>query len=813
MKRAVLFGVIGLFFSLVSTRGYGVIDGDTQEPNPEPPKIQMSATALEDVIVEFKAPPLVDLKLPVIKGWKTTYSAIMSRLNSSKIRGFVSITLKIFIEAADRWWSMTGDSRIRKAGFENNLDLFMLFCRLWSGLGLLPKADSSFMIEKARLAISEFAAETTAIQTKTSLAQSHQQLIEDIKNLALQAGIPASDYTPEIKNEFFAVLNGVALQVPMQLRKEVESLSYVKRVARDEKVNALGDGFIPPNVDLIGAPAMWAQGYTGKYYTMAILDTGADMTQVDLRNNIWINQYEISIPACTGSPLDDDGDGLITFKDLNAIWQARPAKSNACVNDFDGDGIITGKDLVYRENQNVCDGEAGTPSAVNPLVNCTDDDGDGKIDDIVGWNYYRVYDQNGNQIANTINPSDDHYHGTHCAGIAAGNGVIKGVAPEASVLPVKVLDLYGSGWSSIIIAGMDYVVNTPYPSLAQVMSMSLGGGGDANSPGSLATDRAMDAGVIVAAAAGNAGPNLYTIHSPGSSRKAITVGASDNNDNIAGFSSRGPTFPDLDIKPDIVAPGVSICASRYDGVRESNVCDEDGNGVPEHIRLSGTSMATPHIAGAALLVKQKYPYWTSAQVKAFLTQTAVDLGQSPYAQGAGRVNLADAGAALASVEPQSINFGFDDLAQSVWVSAGETVTITNLSTRPHRYELHSAGQFPAGVSYNITPSYVFLAPGLSGKFRVTITVDNNVTPNADPPGFYFDRLLISSDGVNIADIHTRFAKSCFLTTGCDDCYSVMALWIYDDNTGYFGPLGTAMVKVPLKCGISADVCVLGFVET
>jgi len=237
-------------------------------------------------------------------------------------------------------------------------------------------------------------------------------------------------------------------------------------------------------------------------------------------------------------------------------------------------------------------------------------------------------------------PADDNGHGTHVAGIAAANGVVTGVAPDAGILAYKVLDSSGSGYESDIIAALEAAVdpdgNPATDDGADVANLSLGGWGDPDDPLSQAVDNAVDAGMVVAAAAGNSGPWPQSIGTPGTARKAITVGASDKYDVMPDFSSRGPViWPDgAIIKPDVVAPGVAICSSRWDGAWAGSEClDQD------HVLLSGTSMATPHVAGAAALLRQAHPDWTPAEVKMAIRNTALDLGNDINTQGYGRLRV------------------------------------------------------------------------------------------------------------------------------------------------------------------------------
>ena len=267
-------------------------------------------------------------------------------------------------------------------------------------------------------------------------------------------------------------------------------------------------------------------------------------------------------------------------------------------------------------------------------------------------------------VNNDNDPMDDHGHGTHCAAIAASNGSLRGVAPEAKLYGYKVLDSEGGGYISDVISGIQRAVDPnqdgDYADHVDVISMSLGGWGDPDDPLSEAVDAAVDAGVVVVVAAGNSGPWEETIRSPGCARKALTVGATCKphqlgverycEDIIARFSSRGPTSIG-GIKPDVVAPGVKICAAQWDSAWESEECYDDS-----HVAISGTSMATPHVAGAAALLLQARGLNPTA-IKSILMLSANDLGFSPNTQGAGLINLLQALNISFYTEPQSIGFG------------------------------------------------------------------------------------------------------------------------------------------------------------
>jgi subtilisin family serine protease len=214
-------------------------------------------------------------------------------------------------------------------------------------------------------------------------------------------------------------------------------------------------------------------------------------------------------------------------------------------------------------------------------------------------------------VGSGSSPYDDHGHGTHCSSIAAGADSPYGVAPGASLMGAKVCTSGGSCSDSAIINGIDFGVAQG----ADVESLSLGGpGGDGTSAIAQECNWAVSQGVVVVVAAGNDGSACCTIGTPGDATNVITVAASDKSDGLASFSSRGPTTDDR-IKPDITAPGVSIYAAN-----DGTSCSDVG--------MSGTSMATPHIAGVAALMLDARGTATPLQVKNCMGATAIDKGNT-----------------------------------------------------------------------------------------------------------------------------------------------------------------------------------------
>jgi serine protease AprX len=305
----------------------------------------------------------------------------------------------------------------------------------------------------------------------------------------------------------------------------------------------------------------------------------------------------------------------------------------------------------------------GNPAAYSPadLVAAVIDSGiDASHRDLDGGKVLAFKDYVGTRTT----PYDDEGHGTHVAATIAGDGDARmdlrhrGVAPAAGLVGVKVLDHEGSGRMSDVAAGIDWVVANQSAHGIDAINLSLGTDGcsDGTDAASRAVDNAHDAGLVVAVAAGNEGPGTCTIGSPGAARKALTVGAmadlGEDGFFQAWFSSRGRTV-DGRIKPDLSAPGWRITSA-------------DANTLSGYAEASGTSMATPFVAGVALLMRDASPTLTSDAIKSQVMSTAVDWGRGgdnrsagttgpDIDYGAGRLDayaaLAAAGAPLTAPPP------------------------------------------------------------------------------------------------------------------------------------------------------------------
>ncbi|TDC53567.1 hypothetical protein E1212_05170 [Jiangella ureilytica] len=329
-------------------------------------------------------------------------------------------------------------------------------------------------------------------------------------------------------------------------------------------------------------------------------------------------------------------------------------------------------------------------------------------------------------------PTDRHGHGTHVAATVAGSGAgsdgaRRGVAPSADLMIGKVLDDGGSGQDSWVIAGMEWAARNG----ADVVSMSLGGyPSDGTDPLSQAVNElTAETGALFVIAGGNYGPGEYSLTNPGSADAALTVGNVTKADELAASSGRGPRVGDHAIKPDITAPGTDIVAARAAGTAMGTPVD----GL--YTSASGTSMATPHVAGAAAIVRQQHPDWTPEQVKAALVSTAIPRdGLTVYQQGGGRLDVATAVGQGVYAGPAPLNFGYLPYPQTELEPIVRTVTFSNDTDAPVPLQLTASATVgttpaPAGMITLGAPSVTVPAQG-------TATVDVTLDPSLGAAGLY-----------------------------------------------------------------------------
>ncbi|MEH7613017.1 S8 family serine peptidase [Gottfriedia acidiceleris] len=342
---------------------------------------------------------------------------------------------------------------------------------------------------------------------------------------------------------------------------------------------------------------------------------------------------------------------------------------------------------------------------------------------------------------------DFHAHGTHVASTvlgtgAASGGKYKGVAPGASLIVGKVLSNEGFGLDSWIIDGMEWAAHN-----AKIVSMSLGSdeSSDGTDPMAQAVNNlSAETGSLFVIAAGNTGRE--GIGSPGAADAALTVGAVDKSDNLAYFSSKGPRFGSEGLKPDLTAPGVNITAAR-------SQYSTQGSG--SYLSMSGTSMATPHVAGAAAILSQRHPDWTGAQLKDALMSTTKKLDDiKPLEGGTGRLDVA--AATLGDLRATgSLDFGFYAWPHENDGLKEKTITYTNDSEKAVTLDLsakitdNSDADAPAGL-FKLSTNKVTVPA--KGSAKVTVTLDPNVGANGQR---YQGQISANVDGKTV--VHTALA--------------------------------------------------------
>ncbi|MGI5224862.1 S8 family peptidase [Actinoallomurus sp. CA-142502] len=408
------------------------------------------------------------------------------------------------------------------------------------------------------------------------------------------------------------------------------------------------------------------------------------------------------------------------------------------------------------------------------------------------------------RIAEQKNFSDaadtvDHFgHGTHVAATIAGTGAAadgerRGVSPDADLLIGKVLDDQGFGEESGIIAGMEWAAAN-----APIVSMSLGGYSDdpANDPMAKAVDdlTAKNGALFVVAAGNDGAPD--SIETPGIAGSALTVGAVDGQDQVASFSSRGGKV----LKPEIAAPGVGIVAARAAGTSMGHVIDAN------YTSADGTSMATPHVAGAAAALLQKHPSWDAARLKAALVSTADATSGTVYQVGGGHLDVGAAATSTVTGDQATAAFGSVPhgsttplTKQLTWTNTGKTAVTLRLSAT--LADTH--GQAATALS---VPATVSVPAG--GSAGVTLSLDPKRLTTA---GAYSGVVTAKADGVSLRtpvgafaepETHTLTVRATALPDTPDGAFSG---WVsvsdLDDYTLFTDGVlldadGTAKITVP-----------------
>ncbi|MEU6207856.1 S8 family serine peptidase, partial [Micromonospora musae] len=292
---------------------------------------------------------------------------------------------------------------------------------------------------------------------------------------------------------------------------------------------------------------------------------------------------------------------------------------------------------------------------------------------------------------------------------AASGGREKGVAPDAQLLVGKVLSDAGSGQDSWILAGMEWAARDAD---AKVINMSLGSNQPSDGTDLLSqsvNSLSAETGALFVISAGNIGASA-SVTAPGAADAALTVGAVDADDQLASFSSQGPRISDEAVKPELTAPGVGVLAAR------SQYTPGEG----AYQSMDGTSMAAPHVAGAAALLAAEHPDWTGQQLKDALVSTTRSTPQyDAYQGGTGRVDVAAAVRAPVFATGTVHTVMGDETAKAG--GSARPVTYTNTTGQPIPLELTvDAPNAPAGL-FRLSSARVTVPA--HGTATVTLTTD------------------------------------------------------------------------------------------
>ncbi|SIN89874.1 S8 family peptidase [Agromyces cerinus] len=394
---------------------------------------------------------------------------------------------------------------------------------------------------------------------------------------------------------------------------------------------------------------------------------------------------------------------------------------------------------------------------------------------------------------------DPNGHGTHVASTIAGTGAAsggthRGVADGANLLVGKVLSNAGEGQDSWIISAMEWAADR-----ADIISMSLGTryGDDGTDLMSVALNEisAETDALFIVAAGNSSAPE--TVGSPGSAASALTIGSVDDpSGELSWFSSQGPLVRSGDMKPNLAGPGNDVTAARS--------ADSDGSG--SYVSMSGTSMATPHVAGAAAIVKQQHPEYTGAQLRAALTSTATDVGLTPYQVGSGVVDVGEA------IEADILASGSGDFGMLSWgeddAPITRTIEYTNRGAAEATIELTTTltDTTPGGPVAEASDVLTMDADSLTipaGETRsVTLTAD----PAKVPAGAQLSGALtatIDDEGVarTALGVIAEAERYDLTVTATDFDGEPLGTygWIWNAETGWFAPFpvdGETTLRLP-----------------
>ncbi|MFD8686126.1 S8 family serine peptidase [Streptomyces sp. NPDC059651] len=395
-------------------------------------------------------------------------------------------------------------------------------------------------------------------------------------------------------------------------------------------------------------------------------------------------------------------------------------------------------------------------------------------------------------------------HGTHTASTIAGTGAASqgryaGMAPGAGLLVGKVLGDDGSGTISGIVDGMEWAVAQG----AQVVSMSLGADGATSCAGpDVEAVQRLGGKALFVIAAGNASLR-GTVSTPGCAPSALTVGAVDRRNETASFSSRGPSADGINAKPDIASQGVDVVAAR-----------SGGRGAQAYRSMSGTSMATPHVAGGAALLLQQHPGLSPDRLKALLTSSAKDTDAPVLDQGAGPMDVARAMSQPVTGEPNPL-LGDFAYPQTGLVPVDKPVTLTNVTDKDVTLTLDVRdvrGDDGSRVHGFAAPARSRVTVPANGSADVPVRIDPAARLDAGDYGTLTGRLVgTGAHGVRVTvpfGVHLEVPSADLTVKGLDrhgdPAPSLSSFQLFDDHrdtarryTLGYPAAGSTTIRVPL----------------
>jgi subtilisin family serine protease len=537
----------------------------------------------------------------------------------------------------------------------------------------------------------------------------------------------------KVKNEFSS-FNGFSAALTADEITKLEGDDRVESIQYDMPVSI----FLQDSVLLINASRTWQVqqsgiNITGAGETICIIDTGVDYTHPDLGN------CTIKNLSLDGTVVDNVTESMHNYtNNYNNTWNiTMPGFSKIAVHfvniSLEYQGEVGGFDTfdritIYDGNMNVVASYHGINGIIQDLWSPSVEgdtiyvrlktDGsftdygfyidsviDGTTNTTYNWSSCNKVVNGWDMVNNDPDPMDDHGHGTHVAGIAAANGAIKGVAPDAKIIAVKAMNSAGQGWESDVISGIEWCTNSSLVYNISVISMSLGTNcatypdycysSYCDGPEYLyrnAINAAVRKNISVIIASGNNG-NTTAISSPACIQNATAVGATDKYDVIADYSNRNGIT-------DLFAPGSDINST-------CSLCPigfSSCTGI--YAKVSGTSMATPHVAGAFALVRQFYKLQngfapTPAYIQSELNKTGKLIDDSAYSgYNFSRINIL---AAIMDIN-QAPNVSFASPLNKTYNTTSISISISNSSDAIYVWwynesvNLTYAGNIPYGFA-------------------------------------------------------------------------------------------------------------------